>query len=134
MHLGDRFRVVGSRMSDGEGCRDHGGMLGRRTPIPQVLESVKGDKNCQPRKTDPRATARRARDSIAIRQIYRAPTPRSSKTPMIARYATKGHAENRSRMRIRLQIAAKAEIEATTRPSARIDQPWTSRCALTNLY
>jgi hypothetical protein len=41
-------------------------MLGRRTPIPQVLESVKGDKNCQTRKTGPRATARRARDSIAI--------------------------------------------------------------------
>jgi hypothetical protein len=36
-------------------------MLGRLTPIPQVLESVKGDKNCHPRKTGARATARRAR-------------------------------------------------------------------------
>src|SRR6266566_9341296 len=43
---------------------------------------------------------------------------------------TNGQAVNRSRIRIRLQMAKNAEIDATTRPSARTDQPCASRGTL----
>jgi hypothetical protein len=49
------------------------------------------------------------------------------KTPSAALYRTNGHDEKRSRIRIRAQIAANAEMEATSKPSAKIDQPCVSR-------